>query len=163
MYVYDLSVAMSDRDIVLQNNEELISAIKEAIDISNHSFSATRYKRTLEFIDFWDEKHMHLRMKSRDEINPTRSLSSLSRALVQNEKSKGSNLLEGHLVNGCVFNATVIPKQNNAINSADELSDSDAIQILVKMALRSEYSDIAEDTLRAVKEILIQNINGVRE
>lgn len=159
MYVYDLSVAMSDKDIILDECPELINAIKEAIAISNKSFSATRYKRKIELIDFIDSRHMHLKMFSQNEINPTRSLSSLSRALVQNERSKNSQLLEGHLVNGCVFNATVIPKTERTIHSPEDLSNSEVLQILVEMVAGTKYEDVADETLYAIKELLIQKLN----
>lgn len=158
MFTYDLSVAMSDKSFSFTNNQEMIQAIKEAIDISNLSFSARRYKRSITFIDFIDDKHILLRMQSRDRINPTRSLSSLSRALVQNERDKNSGLLEGHLVNGCVFNAIVI-EEPPSVPAIEDLSDSEVIQILVEMATGTKYSEIASETLLAVKEVVLNSLN----
>ncbi len=158
MYTYNLSVAMSDRSFSFYENEEMIPAIKEAISISNSSFSATRYKRSIEYVKLIDEKHILLRMHSRDEINPTRSLSSLSRALVQNERTKQSGLLDGRIVNGCVFHASVINSPEPT--TINELSNSEVIQILVEMAIGTKYNSIATDTLNSVKQIVIDTLNN---
>lgn len=158
MYTYNLSVAMSDKNFSFTEYPEMIQAIKDAIEISNSSFSATRYKRTIEYIDLIDEKHIFLKMHSRDAINPTRSLSSLSRALVNNERMKQSDLLEGRLINGCVFNAQVINSHTPTI--INDLSDSEVIQVLVEMATGTKYSSISTDTLNSVKQVVINALNA---
>ena len=101
MYIYDLEISMSKKNVPIK--PELIDAIKEAIELSNNSFSATRYGRSIQFIKQIDESRIHLQMQSKEPINATRSLSSLSRALVKNENEKGSHILEEYVYNGSVF------------------------------------------------------------
>ena len=106
MHIYELNVAMAKQELPL--DDTLINAIKEAIEISNMSFSSTRYGRKLEYIDKIDDYHFHIKMKSKDDINASRSLSSLARALVKNEQNKNSMLLEKYIYNGSVFNTQLI-------------------------------------------------------
>lgn len=162
MFVYELSVSMADKKLAFSNNEILLEAIKEAIEISNNSFSAIRYKRTIEFIKLLDDKTMLLKMISRDETNPTRSLSSLSRALVQNEKNKDSKLLEGHLVNGCVFNAKLIGIQKPELFELESITDSDVIKILVEIISDPKYKFISKDVFESVKKILVAALKSNR-
>lgn len=161
MYIYDLSVSMSDKKMSFIENKDLLVAIKEAIDISNNSFSAVRYKRTIEFVELIDDKKMLLRMRSRDETNPTRSLSSLSRALLQNERTKNSNLLDGHLVNGCVFNAKLIDSNKSQKLEIEAMTDSEVIKMLVEIVTNPKYESISKDTLDSVKKILFEALNSI--
>lgn len=161
MYIYDLSVSMSDKKMSFIENKDLLVAIKEAIDISNNSFSAVRYKRTIEFVELIDDKKMLLRMRSRDETNPTRSLSSLSRALLQNERTKNSNLLDGHLVNGCVFNAKLIDSNKSQKLEIEAMADSEVIKMLVEIVINPKYESISKDTLDSVKKILFEALNSI--
>jgi len=160
MFTYHLSVAMSDNTLTF--DDTLLQAIKEAITISNNSFSAIRYKRSIEYIKLLDPNHILLRMHSRDKIQPTRSLSSLSRALVQNERDKGSGLLEGHLINGCVFNAKVVTDPAIPDGKSDNLSHTELIHLLIEMAFGTKYDSIASQTLDAVKQILIDALNPIK-
>lgn len=81
MYIYDLDVSMSDKELIFDKN--LMEAIKQAINIANSSFSAIIYNRKIELVETINNTNIHLRMTSRNPINATRSLSSLSRALVR--------------------------------------------------------------------------------
>ena len=48
MYVYTLEVSMADKTLLF--DDQLVTALKEAIAIANKSFSATRYNRTIEYV-----------------------------------------------------------------------------------------------------------------
>lgn len=160
MIIYDLSVMFAGRETAL--SAELLDAVREAIETSNSAFSAVRRKRRTELVGTIDDHHMHIRISSESEINPTRSMSSVSRALVKNEKSKNSNLLDGRIANGCVFRTVLLPKPRGEEIVPSRLTDSEALQILVEMAVGTKYEGIAEETLRSVKELLAQKINQTR-
>lgn len=153
MYLYNLSVAMANKQFSFEQCPQMLDMIKEAITISNSSFSATRYKRTIEFHNIIDEKHIHLIMKSRDKINPTRSLSSLSRAVLNLEKEKGTSFLASCTANGCLFNAVVIEAPKQPI-SIDELSDN----LLLKSVIDLVYSS-DENYKQKLKELMLPFIN----
>lgn len=157
MYVYNLSVAMANKKFSFEQCPEMIDIIKEAITISNSSFSATRYKRSIEFKELIDEKHVLLIIKSRDEINPTRSLSSLSRAVFNVEKERKTSFLSSCTANGCLFNAVVIDAPSRPI-SIEELSDS----ILLKSIIDLVYSS-NESQKQKLKEFMLPLINEKKE
>ncbi len=158
MYSYNLSVAMANKKFSYYECPEMIGFLKEAIAISNSSFSATRHKRTIEYKNQIDEKHIHLIMKSRDDINPTRSLSSLSRALFRLEKEKGTNLLEACTSNGCLFNAIVIEDPKKPI-SLSELQADDSL--LLKSVVDLVYSSDS-NIKQKLQELILIYINNNR-
>ena len=153
MYTYNLSVAMANKKFSFEEYPEMIDFIKEAIIISNSSFSATRYKRTIEFQNTIDEKHIHLIMKSRDEINPTRSLSSLSRAMFSLEKDKGISILDSCTANSCLFNAVIIETPQKPV-TLEQLTDSYLLKSIIDVVYSSD-----EIYKQKLKELMISYIN----
>lgn len=159
MYIYDLAVSMSDKELIF--DEKLMEAIEQAIDIANNSFSATRYDRKIEFIEAINDTSIHLRMTSRDSINATRSISSLSRALVQNELKKGSGLLEGHIINGCVFNTKLLDQTASSIN---DLNPTEIVQEVVEIVLGQKFLNdrerrLAREASDKIRDIVIEYVN----
>ena len=160
MYIYDLEITMSKKNIPLQ--KELIDAIKEAITIANNSFSAIRYQRTIEYVKQIDAYRIHLRMKSKDTINPTRSLSSLSRALVKNENQKCSNILENYIYNGSVFLSKTLGS-NEEVSSY--ISDTQMVQEIISMVfnqktMNNRDKDLSKECVEEIRNIVIKYINN---
>ncbi|MCM1284223.1 MAG: hypothetical protein NC242_11425 [Roseburia sp.] len=142
-------------------NDTLINAIKEAIEISNMSFSSTRYGRKLEYIDKIDDYHFHIKMKSKDNINASRSLSSLARALVKNEQNKNSMLLEKYIYNGSVFNTQLISSSKDACS---HISDCQMLQELISMTfnqttMNNRDKKLSREYTEKIREIVIEYIN----
>ena len=163
MYVYDMQVSMSDPLFLF--DDVLISAIQEAIQIANASFSAVRYNRTIEYVKKIDERSLHLRMCSRDPINATRSLSSLSRALVRNEREKGSALLDGHIQNGCVFSTKLMEESTSHISA---LPDSEIVQEIISIffgqaELNNREKRVARETAEKIRTLVIAYANKKKE
>ena len=153
MNTYHLSVQFPR---AIPFNQESLEIIKEALEVSNSSFSANRYKRTIELDPkLIDEKHIHLIMKSRDEINPTRSLSSLSIAFYNKCKEKNPALLDKVSYNGCIFNAKVIQAPKQPITIKD-LADDDAL--LLKSVVDLVYSK-NEEQKQKLREFMLPIIN----
>lgn len=160
MFVYDLAVTMSKKNVPLET--ELINAIKEAISIANNSFSAIRYQRTIEYVNQIDDYRMHLRMKSKDSINPTRSLSSLSRALVKNENTKGSTILENYIYNGSVFLSKTLGSSEEV---SSHISDTKMVQEIISMVfnqktMNNRDKDLSKECTEAIRNIVIDYINN---
>lgn len=156
MFTYYLSVAMASKDFSFSECPQMIELIKEGIVSSNSSVSASRQKRLIEFKELIDDKHMLLVMKSRTEINPTRSLSSLSRSLYEIEAKKGTDYLSGCTSNGCLFNASLINEPPHVI-TMEELSDSDSM--LLKGVIDLVYSS-DEHGKSELRKFMLPYING---
>lgn len=159
MHIYELNVAMAKQELPL--DDTLINAIKEAIEISNMSFSSTRYGRKLEYIDKIDDYHFHIKMKSKDDINASRSLSSLARALVKNEQNKNSMLLEKYIYNGSVFNTQLISSSEDACS---HISDCQMLQELISMTfnqttMNNRDKKLSREYTEKIREIVIEYIN----
>ena len=153
MFIYNLNVAMANKQFSFEENPEMIDLIKQAIVISNSSVSAARNKRTIEFQRLIDKKHFLLTMKSRVDINPTRSLSSLTRALLALEKEDGTSVLNACTANGCVFDAKVVDILKQSV-SENALSDS----LLLKSVIDLIYSE-DEDCKHKLKQVILEYIN----
>lgn len=164
MFVYNLEVYMADKSLLFSNS--LVDALKEAIEIANKSFSAIRYNRTIEYKSTSaDLTHVILEMKSRDSINPTRSISSLSRALVKNENDKQSGLLEGHIINSCVFNTKIVGNDSSSIES---LTPVEIVQEIVSLSLGQKYlndkeTKLAKEVYKEIEKIVLNYVNQKRE
>jgi len=164
MFLYNLQVSMSDKKLVF--DDTLTSAILEAIDIANNSFSATRYNRKIEFIKKSDDlSFIELRMTSNDAINPSRSISSLSRALVKNESLKESHLLDGHIINSCVFNTKVIDSKNDRIESIDPVTLAQEVTSIVlgQKFLNDKETKLAKEAYHKIEEVVLEYVNKKRE
>lgn len=162
MYVYDLDVSLYNNGII---DKKLTEAIKEAIDMANISFSAVRYNRKIEFVEALSDTNIHLRMTSRDSINPTRSLSSLSRALVKNEAEKNSGILDEHITNGHVFNARILESSSSRI---DNLNPTEIVQQTVEIVLGQKFLNdrqriYAKEASDKIKEIVLDYVNKKNE
>lgn len=163
MYIYDLDVSMSDKELIF--DKKLMEAIKQAINIANSSFSAIRYNRKIELVETINNTNIHLRMTSRNPINATRSLSSLSRALVRNEKEKNSGLLEGHIINGCVFNTKLLNQTTSFISN---LNPTEIVQEVVAIVLGQKFLNdkeriLAKEASDKIRDVVIEYVNKKNE
>lgn len=163
MYIYDLEITMARKNIPL--TEKLVATIKEAIDIANNSFSAIRYQRTIEFINQIDDYKIHIRMCSKDPINPTRSISSLSRALVKNECEKKSDILNEYIYNGSVFISKLIG-ENHKVSTY--ISETEMVREIISMAfdqktMNNRDKDLSNKCIHDIKDIVLYYINNKTE
>ena len=143
-----------DKNVKL-DSPEWTNAIKEAQNIANQSFSAIRYKRIISKIDFIDSSTIIARLESRDPINPTRSISSLSFALARNEDAKQSHLLDGHIINGRIFKTSLVTENTSQITN---LSDMAVVQEIISIFFREKDSSIQED-LSSREKKLARNVH----
>lgn len=160
MYVYDLEISMSKKNIPI--TAELVDAIKEAINLSNKSFSATRYGRSIQYIDQIDDYRIHLQMQSKDPLNATRSLSSLSRALVKNENEKNSHILDKYVYNGSVFIS-----KNLGVNeeSSTYISDTEMVQEIISMvfnqgSMNNRDKQLSRDYTEKLRNLILDYQNN---
>lgn len=159
MFIFYLSVAFANRDFSFSKSPEILELLKKGIVKSNSSFSAARQKRTIEFRELIDDKHMLLVMKSKSEINPTRSLSSLSRCMYEVEAESGQEYLSKCTANGCMFNASVVKEPPHVI-TIEELSDNDSL--LLKGVIDLVYSS-DEKGKAALRKFILPYINEMNK
>lgn len=159
MFEYHLQLQTADNH---PYGTELIEAIKEAITSVNNSFSATRYNRKLHLLQETDDQTLQVLMTSDTPVpSPTRSLSSLSRALVQLEKGKSPSLLDGRIINGRIFQ-TALLSENKLAQAA--ISDVDLIRELTSIifgqsAMNNRNKKLAREATEAVRDVVLDYLN----
>lgn len=157
MYIYDLSISMADKELIF--DETLISAIERAIAEVNASISARRSGRLIEFIKQLTQNSIQLRLTSSDPLNPTRTISAVSRALLRNE----SDLLQGHVVNSCIFSSRIIAQSTS--NNTDDLDPIQLVQEVVAIVLGQEYladnkqRNLAKEASDEIKEVVLRYLD----
>lgn len=159
MYEYNLSVAMGIKETII--DERLIEAIKAAIISSNTSYSAMRLKRNIQYVGQTDAYHFNIRMTSRDSINPTRSLSSLSRALIAYVNQNCPGLLDGKITKDSVFRAAVIEEDNSP--ASGDISNSDLVKYVVDILTDEKYASVKDETLKSLKDIIAKAIESISD
>lgn len=164
MYIYNIKISPMDKNVKL-DSPEWVNAITEAQNIANRSFSAIRYKRIISKLDIVDASTIIARLESRDPINPTRSISSFSIALVKNEDAKQSHLLDGHIINGRVFKTTLVTEDTSQITN---LSDIEIVQEIIsiffsKKDLSIQEKELAREVRTKIRDIVITYANDKNE
>ena len=155
MNIYYLKLSLSRKSVAISERSDVIDLIKRGIEVSNKSFSAQRYHRSLEYLDLQDPKSVLLVMRSRDEVNATRSLSSLTRAMYSIDKNENLGILEPLTVNGCLFDVSIIDKPLLPL-TLDDLAGSD--DLLLKATVDLVYSS-DEERKNELRELLLPYIN----
>lgn len=164
MYIYELSIAMADKKLKFHSEEdELILAIKRSIEIANKSYSATRYRRYIEYIERIDEEKIHIQMTSPEPINPVRCITNLSRALLR-DTYWIKNFNEENLPNKCIFSTKVL--ENEKQEKITSLSDTEILKELISIFVGQGESDSyidkkqARETAEKVRSIVIKYVNS---
>lgn len=164
MHIYNIKISPMDKNVKL-DSPEWISAIIEAQNIANQSFSAIRYKRMISKLDFVDSSTIIARLESRDSINPTRALSSFSIALIKNEDAKQSHLLDGHIINKRVFKTSLITEGASQITQITNLPDESVVQEIISIFFSEKNLSIPEKELMhdvriKIRDIIIDYVNN---
>ena len=60
MNIYYLKLSLSRKSVAISERSDVIDLIKRGIEVSNKSFSAQRYHRSLEYLDLQDPKSVLL-------------------------------------------------------------------------------------------------------
>lgn len=160
MYRYLLRLEMAEKGLPI--SDELFSAIREAADISNGAFSATRYRRKITILALDPSRRsFDVEFTSRDEVPVTRSISSLTRALVKNEQQKNSGLLEGHIVNNRVFLTSLIDSGETEVSALrDTAVVGEIVQLFFgRQELTGSEKELARTACDQIREIVIHYLN----
>ena len=112
MYIYYLNLTMADKKIELSN--EMLDAIIHACKEAETTINSIRNGRKL-------------KLESQTEVIPTRSISSITRAILKGEQR---NLFDKHFYKGSILNATL---DSQEITSASTPDDYQIIQEIVQL------------------------------
>lgn len=130
MVRYLFSVGLADQSPITEPIRQLMASA--AVEATARS-AAARKDRTFTVSDsLVDETHIHVEMSGLTPIDsPTRSLSALSRSMLYLDRD---DLLNGHIIRGCVIKATLLSVTDEAATS---ISDLDMITAVLQMVYGS--------------------------
>ena len=154
MYNYLLNVTASNKNATF--NDEIIEAIKDACAEANSSTNSNRYGRNFSFVSKLDNRTIQLRLKSDTPIIATRTISSITRALLRicsHEK------LEPLKYNGSLLAATVVEEYEEGAEMYNNLQPHEIVQTVIEIffgqaSLGNKDTQIAKDSAKKIKEIV---------
>ncbi len=154
MYNYLLNVTASNKNATF--NDEMIEAIKNACDEANSSTNSSRYGRNFSFVSQLDNKTIQLRLKSDTPIIATRTISSITRALLRTCSHKK---LESLKYNGSLLAATVVEEYEEGAEMYNNLQPHEIVQTVIEIffgqaSLGNKNKQIAKDSAEKIKEIV---------
>ena len=159
MITYLLNVRMADS--ALKINEKMLSIISECTAMANDTIVSKREKRTFEVLGRVnnDEYTIQIQLSSKNACNPTRSLSTLSRKVLENNYM--SEILEGHTPNGSVFKAELVnTDEHSAITyKSDPEIVSEIISIFFDKQMSAKGKDLASNTAEIIRGTVLDYIN----
>ena len=154
MYNYLLNVTASNKNATF--NDEIIEAIKDACAEANSSTNSNRYGRNFSFVCKLDNRTIQLRLKSDTPIIATRTISSITRALLRicsHEK------LEPLKYNSSLLAATVVEEYEEGAEMYNNLQPHEIVQTVKEIffgqaSLGNKDKQIAKDSAKKIKEIV---------
>ncbi len=163
MITYILSVKMADPSLKI--DDKMLSIIKECTIAANETVVSRREKRNFEVLGRYenDEYTIQVRLTSKNSCNPTRSLSTLSRKVLENEYM--SKILEGHTPNGSVFKSKIIDtdEYSTITYKSDPEIVSEVISIFFNDKMTTAEKDLASDTAEIIRKTVLNYINTKKE
>lgn len=156
MIQYRLAVKMADTSMKI--TDKMMDIISTCTNAANDTIVSKREKRTFEVVGRKDEYTIFVTLTSRDPVIPSRSLSTLTRKVLENHYM--SSILVGHTPNGCVFKATIESENQITItNKTDTEIVSEVVSIFFDRSLSPKAKDLSSDAAEKIREIVIQYLN----
>lgn len=154
MYNYLLNVTASNKNATF--NDEIIEAIKKACHEANTSTNSNRYGRNFSFISKLDSRTIQLRLKSDTPIIATRTISSITRALL---RTCPHDILEPLKYNGSLLAASVVEEYEEGIEMYNNLQPHEIVQAVIEIffgqaSLGNKDKLAAKDSAEKIKEIV---------
>lgn len=156
MIVYFIELKMADKAFPITDEmKELISQCAFEASLTTVS---RKNKRTFSVERRIDDYTIIIKLESRDAINPTRTMSTLTRAVVHNEKLY--SLVKDHIVNGLIFNTSLLKEESGQII---HIPDTQIVAEIISIFFKNDYSPrekaLAEKTAAEIRKIVIEYKN----
>lgn len=153
-YYLDLQMAKKNFEIT----ERMMELIIDCANIANSTVVSKRNKRTFSVEKRIDKYTLRIKLESRDSIIPSRTMSTLTRAVTQN--TEFYDMVKDNLYNGLIFSTKLINEENSQILQMD---DTDIISEIINIFFKKDYlpsqKDLVEDTAEKIRNTIIQYKN----
>lgn len=156
MIDYLIELKMADKNFPI--TEEMEALISKCAQEASLTMVSRKKKRTFSVERRIDEYTLMIKLQSRDALKPTRTMSTLTRAVVHNERL--SALVEGHVVNGMIFNTSVISEQDAQILY---ISDTEIVSEIVSIFFKNDFmpkeKELADTTAAKIRALILEYKN----
>ncbi|MCM1181028.1 MAG: hypothetical protein NC347_12275 [Clostridium sp.] len=153
-YLIELRMAEKNLPITARMEELIADCTKEA----NHTVVSRKNKRTFSIKERIDEYTLIIKLQGQGISNPTRTMSTLTRAVCQNEELY--SYVKNHIVNGMIFNMTLLSQQNSQII---HIPDTEIISEVVAMFFKNDFlpkeKELAESFSNKIRALVIEYKN----
>lgn len=157
MIIYKVELKMADK--VLKIDDSLKSMIIACAKEASSTTVSKKYRRTFTVEkDQPDEYTVIIKIASRESINPTRTMSTITRAVTRNPDYY--DLVKDHIVNGLIFNTRLISEENGFIKT---MGDTDIVAEILSIFFKDDMTDsekeLASIAAEKIRPIVIDYVN----
>lgn len=137
--------------------------IESAIPAANASLSSIRNHRVISFEKRLDDYTFLLKLTSKEKVNATRSLSSLSNALLNGKM--GEYIAENAVYNGCVLSAKVIKEDFSTVTNIPDIRilNEVAAILFAKTEMKPKEKELARRYEEKLRSLVVEYINQKNE
>ena len=157
MIIYKVELKMADKTLKIDNHLKsmIIACAKEA----SSTTVSRKYRRTFTVEENQpDEYTVIIKIASRDSINPTRTMSTLTRAVARNPDYY--NLVKDHIVNGLIFHTRLISEENGKIiTMTDTKIVSEILSIFFDNDMSEAEKELASTAAKKIRPIVLEFVN----
>lgn len=157
MIDYMIELKMADKSFPI--TDEMKKLISQCALEASATTVSRKNKRTFSVEKRIDEYTIIIKLQSRDAINPTRTMSTLTRAVVHNEKLY--SLVKDHIVNGLIFNTSLLSQNDTQII---HIPDTQIVSEIISIFFKNDYmpkeeKELTEETASEIRKIIIDYKN----
>ena len=162
MFNYYIEMKMAAKNFVI-NSELEKEIINFAIPSANSSLSSIRNNRVISFEKRLDDYSLLIKLSSKDKVNPTRSLSSLSNALLNGKM--GEYISKNAIYNGCVINAKLVKEDSSTISNVSDITILNEVATILfgKSEMRIKEKELAKKTEEQLRLLIVEYVNQKKE
>ncbi len=157
MIDYMIELKMADKSFPI--TDEMKKLISQCALEASATTVSRKNKRTFSVEKRIDEYTIIIKLQSRDAINPTRTMSTLTRAVIHNEKLY--SLVKDHIVNGLIFNTSLLRQNDTQII---HIPDTQIVSEIISIFFKNDYmpkkeKELTEETASEIRKIIIDYKN----
>lgn len=162
MYEYYIEMKMAMKNFRINSDLEK-EIVDYAMPSANSSLSSIRNNRTISFVKRIDEYTLLIKLTSKDKVNATRSLSSLSYALLNGKMS--DYVSQNAVYNGCVINSKVVKEEISTITNVSDINilNEVATILFAKTDMKPKEKELAREYEEKLRYLIVEYLNQKNE
>lgn len=162
MYEYYIEMKMAMKNFPINSHLEK-EIVDYAMPSANSSLSSIRNNRTISFVKRIDEYTLLIKLTSKDKVNATRSLSSLSYALLNGKMS--DYVSQNAVYNGCVINSKVVKEEISTITNVSDINilNEVATILFAKTDMKPKEKELAREYEEKLRYLIVEYLNQKNE